>query len=153
MTAHTIQGDLIKLAQAGSFDVIVHGCNCFHTMGAGIAGQLAKACPDVLDVDRRQSIFGDNEKLGGFTSVRVPRENGTDLVIVNAYTQFRPGPFVDYQAVRGAFHNIAHTFPDAHIAYPKIGAGIGGGDWDIIKHAIDWHLRAHEHTFVEYRGG
>ena len=33
----TITGDLIKLAQDGVFDVIIHGCNCQNTMGAGIA--------------------------------------------------------------------------------------------------------------------
>ena len=26
-------GDLIELALVGKFDVIVHGCNCFSTMG------------------------------------------------------------------------------------------------------------------------
>ena len=35
-----IKGDLIKLALQGEFDVIVHGCNCFCTMGAGIAKSI-----------------------------------------------------------------------------------------------------------------
>ena len=30
-----IIGDLIKLANEGTFDVITHGCNCMSTMGAG----------------------------------------------------------------------------------------------------------------------
>ena len=38
-----IEGDLIKLAKQGTFDVITHGCNCFCTMGAGIAPQMADA--------------------------------------------------------------------------------------------------------------
>ena len=29
----TIEGNLISLAKAGQFDVIVQGCNCFCTMG------------------------------------------------------------------------------------------------------------------------
>ena len=33
-----IKGNLISLALAGEFEVIIHGCNCFCTMGAGIAG-------------------------------------------------------------------------------------------------------------------
>ena len=32
-----IKGDLIALANQGHFEVITHGCNCFCTMGAGIA--------------------------------------------------------------------------------------------------------------------
>ena len=31
------QGDLLQLALAGQFDVIVHGCNCQCQMGKGIA--------------------------------------------------------------------------------------------------------------------
>ena len=38
-----VDGDLIKLAKQGRFDVIVHGCNCFCQMGAGIAPQMAEA--------------------------------------------------------------------------------------------------------------
>lgn len=34
-----IKGDLIELALVGEFDVIVHGCNYFCTMGASIAKQ------------------------------------------------------------------------------------------------------------------
>jgi O-acetyl-ADP-ribose deacetylase (regulator of RNase III) len=37
-----IEGDLIKLALQGTFDVIAQGCNCFCTMGAGLAPQMAK---------------------------------------------------------------------------------------------------------------
>ena len=35
-----ISGNLITLALEGHFDVIVHGCNCFGVMGAGIAAQM-----------------------------------------------------------------------------------------------------------------
>lgn len=34
------QGDLIERAENGDFDVIIQGCNCFHTMGAGIAKSI-----------------------------------------------------------------------------------------------------------------
>ena len=39
---NVIKGDLIKLALEGKFDVIGHGCNCFCSMGAGIAVPMAK---------------------------------------------------------------------------------------------------------------
>jgi len=35
-----VNGDLIKMALAGEFDVIVHGSNCFCNFGAGIAKQI-----------------------------------------------------------------------------------------------------------------
>ena len=37
-----VNGNLIKMALEGQFDVIVHGCNCHSTMGAGLAPQMAK---------------------------------------------------------------------------------------------------------------
>ena len=38
----TVTGDLIALAQQGTFDVIAHGCNCMCQMGAGIAAANVK---------------------------------------------------------------------------------------------------------------
>ena len=37
-----VQGCLITKALNGDFDVICHGANCFCTMKAGIAPQMAK---------------------------------------------------------------------------------------------------------------
>ncbi len=34
-----ITGNLITLGLAGDFEVIIHGCNCFNTMGSGVAAQ------------------------------------------------------------------------------------------------------------------
>lgn len=41
----TIKGDLIQLALANEFDVIIHGCNCFCTMGKGIAPMKNRSKP------------------------------------------------------------------------------------------------------------
>ncbi len=40
-----IKGDLIQLALAKRFDVIIHGCNCHCEMGAGIARVIKKSFP------------------------------------------------------------------------------------------------------------
>lgn len=57
-----IEGDLIQLAKEGRFDVITHGCNCFCTMGAGIAPQMADAfgC-DEFDMERTVRSEWDDE--------------------------------------------------------------------------------------------
>ena len=41
MQYREIDGNLIELALAGSFDVIAHGTNCFCLQGAGIAKQMS----------------------------------------------------------------------------------------------------------------
>ena len=82
----TIKGDLIQLALNGEFDVIVHGCNCFHAMGAGIARAIAAEFPDALEADK-QTDLGSRSKLGTISSVQITRGT-TEFVLVNAYTQF-----------------------------------------------------------------
>ena len=47
----TRSGDLIALAKAGEFDVIVHGCNCQCAMDAGIAKQIKAEFPAAYAAD------------------------------------------------------------------------------------------------------
>lgn len=98
------QGDLIDKARAGEFDVIVHGCNCFCTMGAGIAKTIKQVFPTAYQADKATSL-GDKAKLGQYFSAQV-EVNGKPLVIINGYTQFDwrgPGCKADYDAIRRVF--------------------------------------------------
>jgi O-acetyl-ADP-ribose deacetylase (regulator of RNase III) len=47
----TTKGNLIHLAKAGHFDVIVHGCNCFCAMGKGIARSIKLEFPEAYAAD------------------------------------------------------------------------------------------------------
>ena len=101
MTSHKIKGDLIKLAIKGDFDVIIHGCNCFCTMGAGIAKSIKAAFPEAYKADM-ETLKGDKEKLGNFSAANIKR-NGQEITIVNAYTQYHYGGTgikVDYSAIQ-----------------------------------------------------
>lgn len=125
-----IEGDLVKLGRAGAFDVIVHGCNCFNTMGAGIAKSLRRAFPEAYESDLR-TVKGSREKLGTITwancslerlgehesSGKTDRGGETSpnrrLIVVNAYTQYRyggRGVLVDYDAVRSCFALLRDRF-------------------------------------------
>jgi len=148
----TVKGDLLDMAKNGKFDVIVHGANCFHTMGAGIAKQIKEQFPKAYEADCKCSEKGNIEKLGTFTLAYVDEY---DFVILNAYTQFNTGADVDYKAIRKAFRLIYQLFGLSHVSlgYPKIGAGIAGGDWDIISKIIDEELKDMDHTLVEYETG
>lgn len=145
-----LEGDLIELGISGRFDVIVHGCNCFHTMGAGIARALSQRFPQVLAADR-ETPYGDRAKLGSFSHVTVEGGNTQPLIIVNAYTQFRPAgsaPLVNYDAVETVFKAIASRFRHVRIGYPLIGAGLGGGEWSKIAPRIDHALQDCDHCLV-----
>lgn len=147
----TLPGDLIHLAKNDEFDLIVHGCNCFCTMGAGIAKGIKAAFPTAFEADLA-TARGDRAKLGTCTFGEVDR-NGSPLVVVNAYTQFDyrgSGPKVDYDAVRSCFRWIKEQYPGKRIGLPKIGAGLAGGDWARIAAIIEEELPGEDVTVVEF---
>lgn len=152
----TISGDLIKMAQSGEFDVIVHGCNCFNTMGSGIAAQIAREHPSAYFVDQ-MTTKGSRYKLGNFTTAPIMDYfvdgKFSNFTIVNGYTQFDYGTNkinVDYDAIKSVFEKIVDLYPDKRIGYPMIGAGLAGGDWDIISNIINGELCDCDHTFVKF---
>lgn len=156
----TIKGDLIKLADDNHFDVIVHGCNCQHMMGAGIAAQIAARWPAAFYADRFTVLSGgDDSKLGTCSTAIVDAANGNKLVIVNAYTQLyaRPpkGEIADerrYAAIQECLVFIARVYATKHVGLPLIGAGLAGGSWPRIKGLIEKHLSPHcQVTIVEYQ--
>jgi O-acetyl-ADP-ribose deacetylase (regulator of RNase III) len=156
----TVKGDLVALAKAGEFDVIVHGCNCFHTMGAGVALQLATEFAGEhgpIETDMKTE-FGDRSKLGSYSIATGFADDGTPFAIVNAYTQYSTASAddktpVDYDAIRHVFHSLGVMVQrprQIRIGYPAIGAGLAGGDWERISGIIAEELRGHNHTYVEY---
>ena len=148
----TVQGDLLELGAAGEFDVIVHGCNCFHSMGGGIAKSIKQRFPAAFNADL-ETEMGSRDKLGTFSTATVDC-NGHPLTIVNAYSQFSGGGIgvdADYDAIRSAFRRIKSTFAGRRIGYPMIGAGLAGGDWTIISQIITEELEGENHTLVKYQ--
>jgi len=147
-----IRGNLITLAEEGIFDVIVHGCNCFHVMGAGIAKEIATRYHEIADIDKYLTKYGDINKLGNYTWKKVTAPNGYTFNIINAYTQYHYGRkkemYVDYNAIRSVFNKIRQQFPKAKIGYPRIGAGLAGGNWAIIQQIINQELRGLKHELV-----
>ena len=132
-----IKGDLIKHAIDGKFDVIIHGCNCFCTMGAGIAKQIKNEFPEAYNADLN-TTKGDKNKLGTISSAAI-NKNGIILTVVNGYTQYNwrgSGILVDYDAIRSVFKHVKLIYSGMRIGYPKIGAGLAGGDWEIISKII-----------------
>jgi O-acetyl-ADP-ribose deacetylase (regulator of RNase III) len=147
----TVEGDLITLALEGQFDVIVHGCNCFCTMGAGIARAIQEEFPEAYAADL-VTIKGDRNKLGDFSFATVKRDEH-EITIVNGYTQFHfhgDSLLVDYDAVQRLFKKVRQQFTGKRIGYPKIGAGLAGGDWQRIAGIIDQELAGEDHTLVIY---
>ena len=143
-----IKADLFDVITNGYFNVIVHGCNCFNTMGAGIAKQIKEFFLEAYLADQRTKK-GDPTKLGTYTRAHIVR-GGIEFDVVNAYTQYRYGRGIhaDYDAIRNVFLKLKNDYHGLRIGYPKIGAGLAGGDWNIIQKIIDDCLEGEDHTLV-----
>lgn len=154
----TIKGNLITLAEQGEFDVIVHGCNCLHAMGGGIAKQLADKYPQVKKADETQSNYADREKLGSWSVAMIG-----NFSVINAYTQYSVSQTKDvfeydaFDKFLNDFGNMIGNYdlvanfewkPDGNdirireferfrIGFPQIGAGLAGGDWNRISKMIE----------------
>lgn len=150
MNFQAINGDLISLAHRGDFELIAHGCNCFHVMGAGIAKAISFAWPEALEADKSQSKRGDLGKLGTFSLAEVRNAKSEKLLIANLYTQYKWGrpDSSDYDSaesrvryIKTAFTSLADyinktKLPNVRIGLPLIGCGLAGGKWATIEPII-----------------
>lgn len=146
-----LEGDLLALALQGEFDVIIHGCNCQCQMGKGIALAIKNQFPAAYIADC-QTAKGAKSKLGTFSSANI-QLTAHKLTIVNAYTQYHwrgTGIKVDYVAVKQVMQSIKQQFSGKRIAYPLIGAGLAGGDWNILSSIIEEALAGEDHTLVKF---
>lgn len=131
-------------------DYIVHQVNCQGVMGSGIAKQIRERWPHVYTdykwfLDKSKSVW----KRPALGRPQCVYEN-TDLapnsrVIVNFFSQLHYLPrnvrHTDYDAFRNCcieLRTIIGSHKQRKIGFPyKIGCGLGGGDWNVIKNIIE----------------
>ena len=138
-------GNLLDLAENFEFDVIVQGCNCFNTMGGGIAKEIREKYPSAAAADRATK-HGDYNKLGNWSLFDTGR-----FVIVNAYTQYDMSTGQDvfeYAAFELICQKLYKQYGDRRIGLPYIGMGLAGGDKNIILEQIE-----HFASLVASKGG
>jgi len=172
-----VNGDLIQLALEGNFDVITHGCNCFCTMGAGIAPKMAKAFScDQFKMEHPQ-LKGHIDKLGNIDGrvlnifnqkAYIPENSPRELIlklpdykltVVNSYTQYGFGSNhsngvsapIDYEALILCMRKINFTFKGQRVGLPQIGCGLAGGDWNVVKAIIQRELKDCNITIVIFK--
>jgi O-acetyl-ADP-ribose deacetylase (regulator of RNase III) len=139
MLQHKV-GNLIDMAEQGNFDVIVHGCNCMNTMGAGIAKEIRERYPLAYEAD----ILATKQwpepvaKLGNFSYVEVGQP--AKFLLVNAYTQLNFQPrgvdHFEYEAFYVILRKLEVLSNKSDVGFkfgfPYIGTGLAGGNKDRI---------------------
>jgi O-acetyl-ADP-ribose deacetylase (regulator of RNase III) len=131
------KGNLLDLAEAGAFDIVVQGCNCFNTMGGGIAREIRERYPVVASVDM-ETVKGDYRKLGNWTECDAGEKNR--FTILNCYTQYNMSQGTDvfeYNAFQLILEKLAFVYPGKRFGLPYIGCGLAGGEKETIIDMID----------------
>lgn len=128
-------------------DAIAHQANCHCTMKSGIAPVLAKAFPPMWDVDQL-TVYGDARKMGSCTYEYIAEGIlGFNLYGQYGYSRFKQD--TEYANVRKALRQMAGVCDWAGVRYiglPKIGCGLGGGDWEIVSAIIEEELEEFDVT-------
>lgn len=135
-----IKGDLFTT----DCKYIAHGVNCQGAMGSGVAKIVREKYPECFKAYKRyvdewyyrnENAFRSMDLLG-----HVLAWDDGDIHILNCFTQDYYGQngerFVSYDGVERCFRNIAGN-SISEVAMPKIGAGLGGGDWIVIEAIIN----------------
>ena len=124
------KGNLLDVTEG----IILHGCNAQGVMGSGVALAIKQAYPEAY-----QEYLNDSMILGFISDYWV----NYDLVIINGITQEfygRDGKrYVNYKAICDVFTQAVSMgrLYGFTLNFPKIGAGLGGGDWNIIEQLIN----------------
>jgi len=129
-------GDLF--AEENNEDVIVHSCNILGGFGSGVAGVIARLCPEVREEYIREFKAGQL-RLGMILWTWTK----SGILIGNMICQPTVGPqteakirHVSYDAVDDAFRALNHMLMPK-VAMPLIGSALGGGSWKVISAIIE----------------
>ncbi len=115
--------------------------NCQKIMAAGLAAQIRLKWPVVYDeyIKYSDNWQNDFQRLGKYQVIKVD----TELFVVNCFGQLnygRNGRFTDYGSLNNIF-KLMSTPKENWLYFPYgMGAGLGGGDWNIIVRMIEFYF-------------
>ena len=134
------KGNLLDVTEG----IIVHGANAQGVMGSGVAKAIREKYPECFatyrdEYEKFTLVLGD---IVWWCKVDPAGDYGNDLYIANAITQEFYGTnrrHVNYWAIANTFKEVFRqaNVVKATVHFPKIGAGLGGGRWDIIEAIIN----------------
>lgn len=129
--------------------IVIQQCNTHNTFGSGIARAIREMFPLAYAADTAAHSRKENV-LGNFSWAKVE----PNRYIFNVYAQDAFGRdgkvYTNYDALRTGLQkvkmHVIENFPDKPtIALPRIGCGLGGGDWKVVKEMI-------ADVFADYSG-
>ena len=136
-------GDVIE----SPHELIFHGCNAQKKMGKGIAKRIREKYPYAY-----QRYMEDQIILGTNVYAFIGDEDRFICnMIIQQYYGNTPGHcYVSYDAIRTCFKHLNDFCEEVGIksvAGPKIGTGLGGGDWSKIEEIIKSTMKVPVHIY------
>lgn len=134
MKIEYIKGDIIDVALFYKIKNIAHNCNCFHTMGAGVAKRLNEYTGNRLLTEDKTSPHGDINKMGTYTMIQYRGMKFFNLYGMFAYRTLlkshKPNNvFVHWKSLQTALLNAIMDV-DGDFIVPIMGCDLAGGDTD-----------------------
>lgn len=146
-----VHGDATNPIGDGPF-LLPHICNDSGGWGKGYVLALSKRWPEPETEFRawartgKDGVLDKPYELGRVQFIQVSDDPFITVANMVAQNGFRPTyeddgkRYVDYHALRECLRTVnAYTFEET-IHMPRIGCGLGGGDWDVIEKIIDDEL-------------
>lgn len=117
-----------------------HQCNCFHTMGAGIAAAIKAKYPEAYKADLQHGRRGDITRLSKMSVVK----SHDDKYIYNIYGQYNFGGWkrnTSYDALYSGLELVRSHALEANVTrlgLPRnMGCRLGGGSWTVVRAIIE----------------
>jgi O-acetyl-ADP-ribose deacetylase (regulator of RNase III) len=128
-----IRGDALRSGEK----FIIHGCNSKGKFRSGFAKAVRDMYPGCYEAYMSE-FYKNGLHLGNIVVYNDPK---TEVTIFNAITQdsfgYDGNQYIDYGAIKTALIRADDATVGGRLAMPKIGAGLGGGDWEIISNLIE----------------
>ncbi|QNN99905.1 hypothetical protein phiPsa267_026 [Pseudomonas phage phiPsa267] len=146
MTLNYKVGDICDAVISGEVVAIGHQANCFNTMNSGVAKAIRLRLPCAWEADQLTGK-GDIHKFGDISvgQLRNCLTGEPTGLVYNLYGQYNYGydaaAYTNYLKLEEALIAMRDDLLTGrdlwNVGFPKIGAGLGGGDWDTIAEIIN----------------
>lgn len=152
MPVETVIGDLFTSLET----VRLHGCNARGSFGSGIAGQMNRYHPEAR-VAYMLAFDEGRVRLGSIVWARSNTHRIANAITQDDFGRVKGVRYADYEAIRSCMRRLEVTVLRSHaedrvrewfggevrrVAMPRIGAGLAGGDWEVIEAIIAEEARS-----------
>jgi len=131
------KGDLLEFTE----DAFGHGCNCQSQMNSGVAKAVKSKFPEMYSIADCKNPTGSQDRLGTYSYIAFA--DGRFGINIYSQLDFRGRSEGKMDLSYGALEKGLEASCEflvregkKTLALPKIGAGLAGGDWNVIEGII-----------------